>query len=157
MVQAKFILELLMRLLACPAGLNCAYQRPARRIGRMIGEVIFALALERAAHTGHAACPGRGCSCDTKLPSATHTRTEANCALSMPLVPQRHQQRRRALEPNMSIICTTDTLGVEGWGYLAGLPALILTATCALKAAQASNPSRYTQVRSGDFAQGGRN
>src|ERR1700712_5651633 len=44
MVQAKFVLELLMRLLACPAGLDRANQRPSRRIGRVIGEVIFALA-----------------------------------------------------------------------------------------------------------------
>ena len=44
MVQAKFVLELLMRLLACPAGLDRADQRSARRVRRVVGEVIFALA-----------------------------------------------------------------------------------------------------------------
>jgi hypothetical protein len=44
MVQAKFILELLMRLLARPAGLDRAYQRSARRVRRVVGEVILALA-----------------------------------------------------------------------------------------------------------------
>src|SRR3954471_17407958 len=44
MVQAKFVLELLMRLLACPASLDCAYQGSARRVSRVVGEVIFALA-----------------------------------------------------------------------------------------------------------------
>ncbi len=49
-----------------------------------------------------------------------HTRTAAERALSMSLMPQRHEQRCKALGPNLSIICTTDMLGTESFGYLAG-------------------------------------
>ena len=44
MVQTKFILELLMRLLACPAGFDRADERPARHVRRVVGDVIFTLA-----------------------------------------------------------------------------------------------------------------
>ncbi len=44
MLQAKYVRELLMRLLACPVGLYRANQGPARRVGYVVGEVIFALA-----------------------------------------------------------------------------------------------------------------
>lgn len=36
--QTKFVLELLMYPLACPAGLNRAYQRPARRVRRVLAQ-----------------------------------------------------------------------------------------------------------------------
>ncbi len=48
-----------------------------------------------------------------QTPLATRTRTAAKRALSMPLVPLRHEQRRSALGPSVSIIRTTDTLGTE--------------------------------------------
>ena len=59
MVQAKFVLELLMRLLACPAGLYRANQCPAWRVGRVVGKVIFALAA--GARFAHQPCglPGK--------------------------------------------------------------------------------------------------
>jgi hypothetical protein len=44
MVQTEFVLELLMRLLAHPAGFDLTYQRSARRIRRVVGEVILAIA-----------------------------------------------------------------------------------------------------------------
>ena len=44
MVQAKFILDLLMGLFARPAGLYCAHQRHTRDARRVVRQVILALA-----------------------------------------------------------------------------------------------------------------
>ena len=44
-VQAEFILEVLMRLFAHPAGLDHTYQRLARHASRMVAEIILALAV----------------------------------------------------------------------------------------------------------------
>lgn len=44
MVRAKFVLELLLQLFASPAGLNCACQRPASGVSRVVGKLILAFA-----------------------------------------------------------------------------------------------------------------
>lgn len=44
-VQAEFFLELLMGLLASPAGLDGAGQSLDRGVGRQVGEIIFAFAI----------------------------------------------------------------------------------------------------------------
>lgn len=99
-----------MRLLECPTAFDCAYQRDARCIRRVIGKVIFALGA--AARFVHQPCglarkmlPMRN-QC-TVCPAQG---TEAKGALSMPLVTQRQEERCMALIPSIAIIRMTDKL-----------------------------------------------
>lgn len=84
MVQAQFVLELLMRLLACPACFNCAYQSPARRTRRVVGKVIVALAA--GACFAHQPCGLTQEDAAHAIPSAKRIRTVAKRALSMRFV-----------------------------------------------------------------------
>lgn len=123
MVQAEFVLELLMCLLA---GHRALIARTSVLRGVSAGWLVkeyLRSPLERASHPSQAACPGRCCPYETRSSSAIRvTRTVAKWALSRHFVPRRHEQRRKALAPRVSIICTTDTLGTDGRGYLAGRP-----------------------------------
>ena len=90
-VEAEFLLHLLVRLLADPAGLDRRRQaRRSGRVGRQVGEVVLPLAA--AAPLAHQPdlVPGQVRRLRSCAPSARRTRRAAKLAASGPLVPCRH-------------------------------------------------------------------
>ena len=148
-VEARFLLQLLVGLLADPAGLDGSGELLERRIGGKVGEMVLRSPVERCSPTTRTSSPGR---CRAPLswmrwagPSATRTRTAAKRADRRPLVPRRQLTvRHRAA----SSIARAVIDFASGRGYRRGRPRCRPTGRPSV-ACSGSNPDRPSNEKSG--------
>ena len=92
-IEAKFLFQLLMGLLANPSCLDGGRQGTQTGRCRQIGEIVFLSPELRCSPISQASSPGRCCWPLSLIrcggPSAVRTRTAAKRALSLPFVPVR--------------------------------------------------------------------
>ena len=88
-VEAKLLLELLMRLFADPSGFDCGGECPQADVGGKIGRVYFCSPVDLRSPTSQTSSPGMHCMRLSRIrclwPSATRTRRAANRQVSRPL------------------------------------------------------------------------
>jgi len=116
MIEAEFLLELLMRLLADPARLDGTADVLDWGVCKQLRQMVFRSPLERCSPTSQASSPGISCAPEAPIRygagSAIRTRMAAKQAVRRPFVPRRQRTCRHFASSSMACAAGDFTSGI---------------------------------------------